>query len=201
MRDDDDRVPPKKIRISGLQDVQVEALAKLDQRCAEQYWELGFDAAEVPVRTHKDFYKLPKDHAVRVAEADYVVAGFTAWRDEAPGVAYLEDVSVHPDYQRFGVGSKLVERVFEEARENGFKELVLRTWDKATWARAFYERLGFKPIDDTAPGKVRDWLAAKTDGGRPFLRPGESALWVAVPKPPHDEDEAEDEDAQGDGDG
>jgi amino-acid N-acetyltransferase len=199
VRDDDDRVPPKKVRISGLQDVQIEALVKLDQACAEQYWELGFDAAEVPVRTHKDFYKLPKDHAVRVAEADYVVAGFAAWRDEAPGVAYLEDVSVHPDYQRFGIATKLLERVFEEARANGFKELVLRTWDKATWARAFYEKLGCKGIDDGAPPKVRDWLAAKTDGGRPFLRPGESALWVAIPKPPHvDEEEVEDE---GDGDG
>lgn len=187
----DDRTPPKRIRLEKLQEVHVTELLKIDRAAAEEYWALGFDAAEVPVRTNAEVYRLPKQHAVRVAEADYVVAGYSAFRDESPGVAYLEEISVHPDYRRFGIGRRLIEQVFEEARAANLKELVLRRWDKADWAVKFYEKLGFKPIDEQAPERVRGWLAEKTDGDRPFLRPGESALWVAIPKAAEVEEEEE----------
>ncbi|NUP04669.1 MAG: GNAT family N-acetyltransferase [Polyangiaceae bacterium] len=173
--------------MSKLQEAHIDALKRIDHACCEMYWELGFDAAEVPTRTTQDFYAMPKFHAVRVAEADYDPAGFAAWRDEAPGVIYLEELAVHPAYQRFGIASKLMERLFEEAREGDFGEVVLRSWERAGWAQAFYRRLGFRPIDDDAPAKVRDWLAEKTDGGRPFLKPGEVVLWGSVPRP-DDED-------------
>jgi ribosomal protein S18 acetylase RimI-like enzyme len=191
----DDRTPPKRVRFEKLQEVHIAPLLAIDRAAAEEYWALGFDAAEVPVRTNGELYRLPKNHAVHVAEADYVVAGYSAFRDESPGVAYLEEVSVHPDYRRFGIGRQLIERVFEEARAANLKELVLRRWDKAEWAVKFYEKLGFRPIDDNAPERVRGWLAEKTDGDRPFLRPGESALWVAIPKAAPAEEEPEDEDA------
>lgn len=181
MSQEDERRPPDKVRISKLQEAQIGALMELEQAVAALYYDIGFDAAEVPTRTEQDFYRLPRDHAVRVAEADHEVAGYTAWRDEAPGVAYLEELSVHPRYQRFGVGTKLLERVLEEARENDFPALVLRAWDKADWAQAFYKKAGFQEIGADAPAKVQEWLALKTDGGRPFLRPGERALWVAIP--------------------
>jgi len=196
MSDPDDRTPPKRVRLEKLQEVHVPHLLKVDRASAEQYWALGFDAAEVPVRTNAEIYRLPKAHSVRVAEADYVVAGYSAFRDEAPGVAYLEEIAVHPDYQRFGIGKKLIEQVFEEARAANLRELVLRRWDKAEWACAFYDSFGFKPIDDGAPTKVRGWLAEKTDGDRPFLRPGESALWVAIPKGNEPDEEDDEEEAE-----
>ncbi len=191
--DVDDRTPPKRVRLEKLQEVHVSELIKIDRAAAEEYWALGFDAAEVPVRTNGELYRLPKQHAVRVAEADYVLAGYSAFRDEAPGVAYLEEISVHPDYRRFGIGRRLMEQVFEEARAANLNELVLRRWDKADWAVAFYDRLGFKTIDESAPERVRAWFAEKTASGRPFLRPGESALWVAIPQGAQAEEEEEPE--------
>lgn len=195
---DDDRTPPTRIRTSKLQEVQVPALVSLDQACAAMYHELGFDAAEVPARTERDFYVLPKGHAVRVAEADYVVAGYSAWRDESPGVAYLEELSVHPDFQRFGVGTKLLEQVIEEALEAGFSDLVLRAWDRAPWASSFYAKNGFVPLDEAglaaASEKVRTWFQEKGESGREFLRPGESARWKKLVKQAaSDDDESESE--------
>lgn len=181
MADEDDRKPPRKVRFTKLQEAQIEYLLQVEAACAGMYYELGFDGAEVPPRTEQDFYRLPRDHAVRVVEADDEVAGYGAWRDEAPGVAYLEELSIHPQYQRFGLATKLLARVMEEARENNFGELVLRMWDRAPWAKAFYDKAGFRNIDDAAPAKVREWLATKTEGGRPFLRPGERVLWIRVP--------------------
>jgi len=195
----EDRKRPKKVRITKLQEMQIVHLKRIDRSCAELYWELGFDAAEVPTRTTEDFYSLPRAHAVRVAEADDVVAGFAAWRDEAPGVIYLEELAVHPDYQRFGIGRKLIERAFEEARENSFKEIVLRTWEKASWAQKFYEKLGFHAAaDGPMPERVRVWLDEKTEGGRPFLRPGERVLWTKVPKGEEEEEEELEEEPEND---
>ncbi|MBK6516394.1 MAG: GNAT family N-acetyltransferase [Polyangiaceae bacterium] len=188
MSDQEERKPPNKIRISKLQEVHVGPLKRIDRECAEQYWELGFDAAEVPIRTTEEFYVMPKFHAVRVAEADYETAGFAAWRDEAPGIIYLEEIAVEPAMQRFGVGRKLMERLFEEAKEGDFGEVVLRSWKKAEWAQAFYKKLGFKEIGDDAPPKVKEWLEEKTAGGRPFLRPGEVALWAPIPRDAADDD-------------
>lgn len=186
---DEERMPPRKVRISKLQEAHIAPLKRIDHASCERYWELGFDAAEVPVRTTEELYVMPKFHAVRVAEADDEAAGFAAWRDEAPGVIYLEEIAVDPALQRFGIGRRLIERLFEEAKEGSFGEVVLRSWKKADWAQAFYKKLGFHEVGDDAPPKVKEWLEEKTAGGRPFLRPGEVVLWASIPRDADDEDD------------
>jgi GNAT superfamily N-acetyltransferase len=195
MKPNDDRTPPSRIRTTGLQEAQLRDLIETDARCAAMYHELGFDAAEVPVRNEHDFAALTRGHNVHVAEADHVPAGFLAWRDESPGVAYVADISVHPDYQRFGIATRLLDVLKDEARSLHLENMVVRCWEKATWAMAFYKRHGFVPIDESAPAKVRGWKEERS-GGRPLTRPGEVALWAPVGKAKVviDEDEPEHED-------
>jgi amino-acid N-acetyltransferase len=191
----DDRVPPKRIRITGLQEAQLQALVAIEHATAAMYYELGFDAAEVPTRAMPDIVRLTRDHELCVAEADHVVAGWLAWRDEEPGVAYVEECSVHPDFQRFGVGRQLVAALFEGARKAGLHDVTVKCWKKATWAWSFYAKLGFAEIGDAAPAKVVHWRDKHVASGRPLTRPGEVALWIAVPpaakapEPEEDEDE------------
>lgn len=177
---DEERVAPTRVRLEKLQEVHVADLVKLDHAASDMYWQLGFDGAEVPAKTAGDFYRMPKGHAVRVAEADGDVAGYVAWRDEAPGVAFLAELAVHPSFQRFGIGKKLVGKVIEEAREHGFTELALRMSTKAEWAAKFYQALGFAPLDAaSAPPKLKEWWDEKTvDGDKPYLRPDERVLWL-----------------------
>jgi amino-acid N-acetyltransferase len=181
MRADDDRTPPTHVRISkGLQETHLVELVRLDDRCAAMYHAIGFDAAEVPARSQADFVALSRHNSVRVAEADHAVAGFLAWHDEAPGVAYLVDAQVHPDFQRFGIASKLIEALRDEARSLGFEHVVVRCWERATWAMAFYRRQRFMGIDATAPAKVAAWKDERLASGRPLTRPGEVALWSPI---------------------
>src|SRR5262249_33811488 len=151
MKANDDRTPPTRIRLTGLQELQLPDILALDAACSAMYYEVGFDAAEVPARVASDFVSLARGNSVKVAEADHVVAGFMAWRDESPGVAYVADISVHPDFQRFGIASKLLESARDEARGLRLEQMVVRCWEKATWAMAFYRRQRFMPIDATAP--------------------------------------------------
>lgn len=178
----DEREAPQRVRLSGLQEVQLEALAGVERRCAAQHYEAGFDGAEVSPRSALELAKLPRDHDVYVAEADHVVAGYLAWRDEAPGVAYIAELMVDPDYQRFGIATRLVERLFEAARESGLHCAIVRRFQRAPWAVAFYERVGFRAIDDEATSAARVWLEERVATGRPVTRPGEDVLWMPIPK-------------------
>lgn len=189
----DDRKPPKRIRITGLQESQLAAVGEVESAATAMYYEHHFDAAEVPTRTLADITALTRHHNVYVAEADHEVAGYAAWRDEAPGVAYVEEISVHPDYQRFGVGSRLMAAMLEDARSHKLKHVALRCWTRAPWAMAFYKKLGFAPIDDAAPEKVLLWRDERVASGKPFTRPGEVAMWASIHEPPAAPEEPEDD--------
>jgi N-acetylglutamate synthase-like GNAT family acetyltransferase len=199
MTERDERTPPKRIRVTGLQEAQMGAVVELDAACAAMYYELGFDGAEVPRRSAADLMALARGNRIHVAEADYVVAGYLAWHDEAPGVAYLAELSVHPDYQRFGVAGTLFDQLEAGARELRLHEVVVRCWEKASWAMGFYRSRGFAPIGASAPAKVLEWRK-EHEVGRPLTRPGEVALWAAVSAaPPAPVEEDDEEQAPGDG--
>ncbi|MGK3983190.1 GNAT family N-acetyltransferase [Sorangium sp. So ce136] len=192
----DERTAPKRLRVTGLQEAQLQALVALEQACAAMYHERGFDAAEVPARALSDIIALTRQHDVRVAEVDDEVAGYMAWRDEAPGVAYLEELSVHPDHQRRGIATRLLEELHERARELGIEQVVLRSREKASWAQAFYRKAGFEALGDDAPEKVHAWRGEQEASGRPLNRPGVIILWAAVP-PRASEEPVDDGDGEG----
>jgi N-acetylglutamate synthase-like GNAT family acetyltransferase len=80
---------------------------------------------------------------------------FYAYRleDEVVGVAALKVqgevgivnwVHVLPEHRRTGVGSCLMKHVEEDAKRIGMKRLLVQyVHDKATWAKSFYEKLGY----------------------------------------------------------
>ncbi|BDA72115.1 GNAT family acetyltransferase [Calothrix sp. PCC 7716] len=55
---------------------------------------------------------------------------------------YLEDIMVHPGYQRKGIGSALVKILLEEAKRIGIK--IVTVTFKASHSN-FYSRCGFMP--------------------------------------------------------
>lgn len=74
---------------------------------------------------------------------------------EIEGEAHLEQVSVHPDHGRRGVGAALVRAAMEEARWAGFDRLSLVTYRDVPWNAPFYERLGFTELADPEPWQRR----------------------------------------------
>lgn len=187
----EDRTPPKRVRLTGLQEVQLPALVALDQACAAMYHEIGFDGAEVPTRSTAEIVNLTQQHSVKVAEADNQVAGYLAWRDEAPGVAYVEELGVHPDFHRFGIASQLMEGLRDEARGFKIEDIVVKCWVRASWAAGFYKANGFKPIDESAPPKVRRWRDERA-AVHPLTRPNEVAMWAPVGAAPAQVEEPDD---------
>jgi GNAT superfamily N-acetyltransferase len=90
---------------------------------------------------------------VLMAEVDgttvgYAIYLFTYSSFLARPTLYLEDVFVHPDYRRLGLGGLFFEELHREARRErcGRMEWVVLDWN--TPAQRFYRKLGAKPLDD-----------------------------------------------------
>ena len=72
-----------------------------------------------------------------------------------PPGAHLEQLSVHPDHARRGVGRALLRAACSWAAAQGFPELTLATYRDVPWNGPFYASEGF-----TEDGAVDDWLVA-----------------------------------------
>ena len=55
--------------------------------------------------------------------------------------AYIQDVMVHPDYQRQGIGTQLMEKLLSRLEEDGIYMVNVIYGEDAL--RPFYERFGF----------------------------------------------------------
>lgn len=78
-----------------------------------------------------------------VAEEDGKLVGFSDYRfDEGT----ITGVYVHPDYLRNGIGSKLLEKILEDARNRGLEEL---TAEASVTAKEFYQSHGFEVVKRT----------------------------------------------------
>jgi GNAT superfamily N-acetyltransferase len=82
---------------------------------------------------------------------DAPAVGFALVR-ELDGAAYLAEISVHPAFQRNGLGARLIDAAEDWAAERGLPCLVLTTFRDVPWNAPYYRRLGFEPIPDAALG-------------------------------------------------
>lgn len=104
--------------------------------------------------------------------ADSLAAGYSAWtcRIETELVGYaimmlaldeahLLNVTVAPDWQRLGIGERIMLHLFGVARSHGARRMFLEVRPSNRPGRRLYEKLGFEPI-----GRRRGYYPAS--GGR-----------------------------------
>jgi ribosomal-protein-alanine N-acetyltransferase len=82
-------------------------------------------------------------HIFVVRTADRPVVGFCAFWLIVDEV-HINNVAILPALRGRGIGTMLMERVFEEARQLGAKRATLEVRASNTGARRLYERLGFR---------------------------------------------------------
>ena len=81
-----------------------------------------------------------KDGPKVVAMASLLYTVSTA---EGGKAALFEDLVVHPDFRKQGIGAKLLEYVIAQARADGVLRLTLLTDMQNEQAQVLYRRLGF----------------------------------------------------------
>lgn len=60
---------------------------------------------------------------------------------------YIEDVVVHPDYRYHGIGSTLLQRIIDYAKEVGCTSIDLCSNDTRQEAHGLYRKFGFEIAD------------------------------------------------------
>ena len=84
-----------------------------------------------------------RDGRLWVALADDVPVGFAYVELIERGGVHLEEIDVHPDHGRRGVGTGLVSHVCQWAASHGYETVTLTTFRDVPWNMRFYARLGF----------------------------------------------------------
>ena len=103
------------------------AIVRIQQRCPETaQWPLG------------DYSNFP----VLVATVGATLAGFCSWRQSAPDEAEILNLAVDPEWRRRGVGSALLDAVFEQARGAIFLEVA----EPNSPAIALYRKRGWVDV-------------------------------------------------------
>jgi GNAT superfamily N-acetyltransferase len=60
--------------------------------------------------------------------------------------AHLQELDVHPEHGRRGIGAALVGSVCDWARASGHASVILTTYREIPWNETFYRRLGFEEL-------------------------------------------------------
>ena len=70
------------------------------------------------------------------------------------GLPHLEELDVHPEHGRQGIGTALVRAVQAWARDTGSPAITLTTFSHLRWNGPFYQRMGFRALadDELTPG-------------------------------------------------
>lgn len=93
-------------------------------------------------------------HVVTARRGQRLVGLARAISDDAT-ICYLQDVLVHPDERRSGIGRALVTAVLD--RYAHVRQQVLLT-DDEPGQRAFYESLGYRELRDFGDGTLRGFV-------------------------------------------
>ncbi|MEM1401464.1 MAG: GNAT family N-acetyltransferase, partial [Pseudomonadota bacterium] len=83
-----------------------------------------------------------EDGFLWVAEIDGIACGFAVVSVVDSNI-HIEEISVHPEFGRRGIGSSLIDFVCREARDRNFVAVTLSTFRDVPWNGPFYERCGF----------------------------------------------------------
>jgi GNAT superfamily N-acetyltransferase len=87
------------------------------------------------------------------------------------GLAHLDELDVHPEHGRRGLGTALVERVCEWANSAGFAAITLSTFRDVPWNAPFYARLGFRTLtEDELTEGLLQLREAEADQGLPISK-------------------------------
>jgi len=134
--------PPK----AHIRQATVDDIAAIKKLADDHRFELGFvvqAALEEAVKEQRLF----------VADSTSSVIGFVHFRCRKDGVAVIYEIAVAKDWQRKGIGRKLVEAVVEHARKQGCTTLRLKCPIDLE-ANKFYQRMGFRLVG-VEEGKLR----------------------------------------------
>ncbi len=145
---------------------ELERLREIERAAGALFAEIGFAevAGDEPASVEELAEYVFDGRAWVVAEHDAPV-GY-AVVDIVDGLAHLEQLSVLPTHGRKGLGSALLAHICSWAAQRRFEAVTLTTFSAVPWNAPYYEKNGFRVIDDAEIGpELRDLRAHEAEHG------------------------------------
>jgi len=146
---------PPQVILRAAQADDLAALVGIELAAGAAFRDLGMDAvADDDPGSVDDLAPYAEDGRVLVAaDAGGRPIGYLLL-DLVDGAAHIEQVSVHPDHARQGIGRALIGRAERWARSHGLDALTLTAYRDVPWNGPYYERLGFVYLtaEEETPG-------------------------------------------------
>lgn len=120
-------------------------LADIDARAEIIFRLAGYDLPEI------EFAEDELGDANAIFVLDDPPTGFV-WIGEVDALAYIKAIAVVPGAMRKGVGSRLLERACEWARDERYPAITLITYADVPWNGPYYAARGFVEVDEITPG-------------------------------------------------
>ena len=120
-------------------------LIEIDERAETVFRTAGYQLPEVPYAVDE----LARAKAVFVAGRPPI--GFVQV-DEVDGLAHVSEIAIIPKWMRQGIGTRLLERACEWAREHDYPAITLITYAEVPWNAPFYAARGFVELTELTPG-------------------------------------------------
>ncbi len=135
-----------RIRAARLDDLA--RLEEIERAAGEAFRALGMDlvADDDPASVEELTVYAADGRALVSVGVDNVPIGYLLL-DRVDGAAHIEQVSVHPEHARQGIGRALIEAAASWALARGLGALTLTTYVDVPWNGPYYERLGFRYLE------------------------------------------------------
>lgn len=138
------------MRIRLVNEAELGALRDIERAAGRCFRDLGMpeiaDDEPLSVDVLAEYQRAGRAWAA-VDEADRPVAYLIC--DDVDGAVHIEQVSVHPDHGRQGIGRALIDHIGA-----GASALTLTTFAEVAWNGPYYQRCGFRVLhdDELTPG-------------------------------------------------
>lgn len=120
----------------------------IERAAGQLFADIGMEAiAADPPLEHTLLATYIRGGRAWVAECGKGPVGY-ALADVVDGCGHLEQVSVHPEYGRRGLGRMLIQTVIAWATMEKFPALTLLTFRDVPWNGPYYAAFGFQPLSD-----------------------------------------------------
>jgi GNAT superfamily N-acetyltransferase len=158
------------IRLARADDVA--GLPAVEHASAQLFRTVGIEGGYLDqTRTHEELDAARRESRLWVAaDAGDRAVGF-ALATVLGELPHLEELSVHPDHGRRGLGRRLVEAVIAWARARNAPALTLSTFRDVAWNAPFYARIGFAVVPvETLDAELLRLRGREREQGLPIER-------------------------------
>ena len=137
-------------RITGARPRDLHLIGAIELAAAKLLRGHAPDAVLNESTSERDLRRADSQGRLWVALACDTPVGFAHVAVIEPDAAHLEEIDVHPDHGRRGLGTRLVAEVCKWAEERRYSAVTLTTFRDVPWNMPFYARLGFEEVPAAA---------------------------------------------------